>query len=252
MRQPMPIFDSHLHIIDSHFPLVPNQGFLPETFTVADYRERTRNLDIVGGAVVSGSYQAFDQSYLLAALEELGPGFVGVTQLPASTSDAELRALDRAGVCGVRFNLRRGGSETVDNLDYFARRVYDLLGWHCELYVDSSHLAELEPIIRHLPRVCIDHLGLSRIGIKELLRLVEQGIYVKATGFGRVDFNISEMLREIVEVNAGALVFGTDLPSTRSPRPFQDTDVDLVIDALGEDLAKKVFWYNARDLYRLS
>ena len=36
----------------------------------------------MGGAVVSGSFQGFDQSYLLDALDQLGPSFVGVTQLP--------------------------------------------------------------------------------------------------------------------------------------------------------------------------
>ncbi len=30
------IFDSHLHIIDPHFPLIPSQGFIPSSFTVAE------------------------------------------------------------------------------------------------------------------------------------------------------------------------------------------------------------------------
>ena len=34
-----PIFDAHCHIIDSRFPLVPNNGYLPEPFTVEDYLE---------------------------------------------------------------------------------------------------------------------------------------------------------------------------------------------------------------------
>lgn len=47
MRPPM--FDAHLHIIDARFPLVPNNGYLPEPFTVADYRARTAHLGVVGG-----------------------------------------------------------------------------------------------------------------------------------------------------------------------------------------------------------
>ncbi|WP_372512310.1 amidohydrolase family protein, partial [Mycolicibacterium gadium] len=73
----MTVFDAHFHIIDPRFPLVPNNGYLPEAFTVADYRMRVDPLDITGGAVVSGSFQAFDQSYLKDALAQLGPGFVG-------------------------------------------------------------------------------------------------------------------------------------------------------------------------------
>ena len=47
------VFDSHFHIIDKRFPLISNQGYLPDEFTVADYRQRTENTRIVGGAVVS-------------------------------------------------------------------------------------------------------------------------------------------------------------------------------------------------------
>ena len=65
-------FDGHLHIIDPRFPLIQSQGYLPEPFTVRDYVERTSALDLVGGAVVSGSFQGFDQGYLLDALERLG------------------------------------------------------------------------------------------------------------------------------------------------------------------------------------
>ncbi len=88
------IFDSHLHIIDPAFPLVPNNGYLPDPFTTSDYLVMARFLGVAGGAVVSGSFQAFDQDYLLSALERLGPRFVGVTQLPASVSDAEIKRLD--------------------------------------------------------------------------------------------------------------------------------------------------------------
>jgi hypothetical protein len=72
-----PFFDAHFHVIDSRFPLYENDGFLPAEFTVAQYRARTAALGVVGGAVVSGSFQRFDQDYLLDALARLGPGFVG-------------------------------------------------------------------------------------------------------------------------------------------------------------------------------
>lgn len=58
-----PLFDAHLHVIDPRFPLVANQGYLPPAFTVDDYRDRTAHLEVVGGAVVSGSFQAFDTGH---------------------------------------------------------------------------------------------------------------------------------------------------------------------------------------------
>ncbi|QQM54016.1 amidohydrolase family protein [Rhodococcus pyridinivorans] len=245
------MFDAHLHIIDPRFPLVENDGYLPEPFTVDDYLARVAHLGVTGGTVVSGSFQAFDHGYLVDALDRLGPTFVGVVQLPATASDDEITRLDAAGVRAVRFNVRRGGSATLSDLDRLARRVHDLVGWHAELYVDSRDLAELHTTIAALPAVSVDHLGLSQDGLPSLLRLVESGIHVKATGFGRVDLPVADTLRAVADVNPGALVFGTDLPSTRAPRPFRDSDITLVEDVLGDELADAVLRRNASELYRI-
>ncbi len=244
-----PLFDSHFHIIDRRFPLTPNQGYLPDDLTCCDYRAQMAKYDLRGGAIVSGSFQAFDQSYLLDALHTLGPLFVGVTQLPATVSDQEIRDLDSAGVRAVRFNLKRGGSEDVRHLDAMARRVYELVGWHVELYVDARELDGLFETLVALPAVSIDHLGLSKDGFGTLLKLAEKGVRVKATGFGRVDFDVPTALKEIHAANPQALMFGTDLPSTRAPRPYSDEDFLLVVETLGAKAARAVFHDNAVKFY---
>lgn len=244
------LFDSHFHIIDPRFPLVPNNGYLPGDYPCEAYLERMRGYRLIGGAIVSGSFQAFDQSYLIDALQQLGPSFVGVTQLPATVTDVEILSLNEAGVRAVRFNLKRGGSEEVCQLDALARRVHATVGWHVELYVDSTELEGLFPTLISLPAVSIDHLGLSSAGFGTLLRLVERGVKVKATGFGRVDFEVKEALRQLHAANPDALMFGSDLPSTRAPRPYTDGDFSLVIDTLGEEGARKVFSLNAVAFYR--
>lgn len=245
------IFDAHCHIIDPRFPLKANNGFLPAPFDVAAYLAQATPLGISGGAVVSGSFQSFDQGYLLDALQRLGPGFVGVTQLPASVTDAELDTLNGFGVRALRFNLKRGGSEQLDQLETLARRVHQRVGWHSELYIDSRELAGIESRLRQLPAVSIDHLGLSAEGLPAVLRLAERGVRIKACGFGRVDFPVADALRDIHTANPGALMFGTDLPSTRAPRAFEASDIGLLIEALGEAGAQRALWDNAADFYRL-
>jgi predicted TIM-barrel fold metal-dependent hydrolase len=244
------IFDAHFHIIDPRFPLTKNQGFLPDPFTCEDYIQRTRHLGVIGGAVVSGSFQSFDQSYLAEALKTLGPNFVGVTQLPVDYPDEEILHLHQIGVRGVRFNIHRGRSVPLSRLEPFARRVYELAGWHVELYINSQMLTDLAPLLTQLPAVSIDHLGLTRDGFPTLLSLVEKGVRVKATGFGRVDLDVREAIRSITAVNPHALMFGTDLPSTRAKRPFQDADIDLIRETIGEALAEKVLYRNAVEWYR--
>jgi amidohydrolase family protein len=245
-----PIFDSHFHIIDNKFPLVPNNGYMPEEFTYKDYLKKVSAYKLCGGAIVSGSFQAFDQSYLIDALKNLGTSFVGVTQLPISVSDDQIIELDKYGVRAVRFNLMRGGSEEVNHLSSMASRVYKLVGWHVELYVDSKDLTDLYNILIKLPAVSIDHLGLSQTGLGLLTKLVEKGVRVKATGFGRVDFDVKKTLIDLYSANPNALMFGTDLPSTRAPRPYSDDDYKLVIDTLGSEGAVKVLNQNAIDFYK--
>ena len=244
------IFDAHLHVIDPRFPLESSGGYVPDPFTAEDYLRRANPLGVSGGAVVSGSFQAFDTSYLLDALDVLGPSFVGVAQLPVSVPDEEVLRLHEAGVRAVRFNLRRGGSETLENMERLAQRVFDLSGWHAELYADSALLTELEGTLARLPKLSIDHLGLSRSGFETLLGLVERGARVKATGFGRLDFDPGPALQEVSAANPDALMFGTDLPSTRAPRPFRDEDVRLVMETLGEGSARKALHDNAVAFYR--
>ncbi|MGV4926640.1 amidohydrolase family protein (plasmid) [Streptomyces sp. BHT-5-2] len=245
------VFDAHFHIIDQRFPLVENNGYLPPEFTVTHFRERAAALQVSGGAVVSGSFQAFDQSYLIDALRQLGPGFVGVTQLPATVSDEEIAHLDAEGVRAVRFNVRRGGSETLDQLDTLARRVHEVAGWHTELYIDAADLPDLHATLSALPSVSIDHLGLTSEGLPHLLRLVETGTKVKATGFGRVDLDIDQTVRAIVKADPTALMFGSDLPSTRARRPFEDADLHRLADLVGAEHVEAVLHDNAAAHYRI-
>jgi predicted TIM-barrel fold metal-dependent hydrolase len=75
-------------------------------------------------------------------------------------------------------------------------------------------------------------------------------VRVKATGFGRVDFDVRPALTDLYAANPRALMFGTDLPSTRAPRPYRDDDYTLVLETLGEEKAANVFYKNAIEFYR--
>jgi predicted TIM-barrel fold metal-dependent hydrolase len=247
-----PLFDAHLHVIDPRFLLPPNQGYLPAPFTVADYLAIARPLVVLGGALVAGSFQGFDQGYLADALTRLGPGFVGVAQIPLDTPVTELRRLDALGVRALRFNLRRGMHSDLGAMQALARRAHAEVGWHCELYLDAAAVPDLKPWLARLPALCIDHLGLTRAGLPHLLRLLEAGAWVKASGFARLDFPPAEALAVLCRASPGRVVFGTDLPGTRAPRPFDATDLSLIAATLTDErLREAVLYRNALTLYRL-
>ncbi|MGE7953454.1 amidohydrolase family protein [Lysinibacillus xylanilyticus] len=245
----MKIFDAHFHIIDFEFPVTENQGYVPPSYVVEDYQKDTATYTIGGGAIVSGSFQGFDQGYLVNALEKMGSAFCGVTQLPFSVTDDEIIDLHKKGVRALRFNVKRGGSEDLSKLDYFARRVHDLAGWHSELYIDAKDLPDIAPTIEKLPAISIDHLGLSEEGLPHLLKLVEKGVRVKATGFGRVELDVENALKSIYTINPEALMFGTDLPSTRAKRPFAYADVELIQELFDAMAAEKILYQNAMNFY---
>jgi predicted TIM-barrel fold metal-dependent hydrolase len=221
------VFDSHLHIIDPRFPLVANQGYVPEPFTVDDYRAATAGMNVVGGAVVAGSFQGVDAAWLVDALERLGRSFVGVAQLPSDVTDEEVLALDAAGVRAVRFNLRRGGS--LD--EALAQRVHQLAGWHAEVY--ATDLPAHEQRLRALPRLVVDHLGMNPEGLAAAVRL---GAMVKAT---------PRFAGDLRAVAPDKLLFGTDLPGTRADRPFEPADLERVA-----RLVPAALVHNARAWYR--
>jgi len=245
------LFDSHCHIIDHRFPIVPNQGYTPPNFPLEDYMAQVKPLGVIAGAVVSGSFQANDQTYLIDTLPKLGTGWVGVTQIPNDYPDAEITKLNAVGVRAVRFNVFRGRIDSVDEIAALSTRAHAVAGWHSEIYADAAALKPHVAKLAKLPQFSIDHLGMTEEGLPVLLDLVEAGWKVKATGFGRVKMDVPKVLEAVAKKNPNALVFGTDIPSTRAQRPFLASDIDLIEKVLGPELAKKAFWDNPLALYRV-
>lgn len=249
------VFDSHFHIIDPAYPLVVNQGFTPDYFTVEQYRAELVDMGIepVGGAVVSGSFQGYDQSYFAGALGKLGKDFVGVTQLDPETSDEEILKLDELGIRAIRFNLFRGLSATLDQIEEQGRRVRELCGWKTELYLDASKMDDdFVALVLRMPGVSIDHLGMRKGGADVLKRFVAAGVPVRVTGFGRIDYTREEAAKLVAELyaeNPKALIFGSDLPSTRASKRFGVDDIELIEAAVGADHAQGILYDNGAAWY---
>src|SRR5216683_6565876 len=191
------LFDSHCHIIDHRFPIVANQGYVPPEFRLADYLAETKPLGVAGGVIVSGSFQADDQTYLMDVLSNLGAGWVGVTQIPGDYPDEEIKRLAGIGVRAVRFNLFRGNIDSVDDIATLARRVHAVAGWHAEIYADAAALKPHLATLAKLPQLSIDHLGMTEEGVPVVLELADAGCKVKATGFGRVHLDVPTALEAI-------------------------------------------------------
>ena len=113
------------------------------------------------------------------------------------------------------------------------------------MYFDVSSRPEVAELLPELPAVAIDHLGMSEQGIDRVAELAAEGVRVKATGFGRLDFPVADALERIHAANPRALMFGTDLPGTHAARRFDRSDVDVILDVLGEWEMPRVMRDNA-------
>ncbi|MHC5250658.1 amidohydrolase family protein [Enterococcus sp. LJL90] len=251
----MEIFDSHFHIIDPKFPIIENNGFTPDFYTVENYRSQLHKMGIhsIGGVVVSGSFQGYDQTYFADALTKLGPNFLGVSQLPSNITDYELTRLNTIGIRGIRFNLYRGITENLTEIEYFSKKVFDLLGWHTEFYLNlDTSTTELDNLILSLPKASVDHIGMGRNSEEKLKKFISNGIPIRVTGFGRVEYSFKEislLLPRLYAENPSGLLFGTDLPSTRSRKKFSLTDIELLKNIFSEIELENLLVNNGKRWY---
>ncbi|MCO8165040.1 amidohydrolase family protein [Pseudomonas sp. 21LCFQ010] len=246
-----PRFDAHCHIFNPRYSLKVCNRPVPGPFTVADYQASVAPLGFTGGAVISSTAQGFHQGHLLDALRWLGPGYVGVTRLPATVADAELDTLNGFGVRGLRLALKTGEPLLQEQILAMGRRVHRHVGWHVELAVDARELADLEDCLSQLPALCLDHRVLSRNGLPTLLRLAEQGAHVKICGMSGFNATSVGMLKDIHAANPNTLMLGTGLPLINATPDALLRDLEMLFETLGDSAAQRVLWNNAASFYRL-
>ncbi|MGB9755450.1 MAG: amidohydrolase family protein [Desulfurella sp.] len=246
------IFDALFHIIDYKYTVVENQGYKPPQFLPIDYLKIMSGFELLGGVIVSGSFQNYDTQYLKSALSILGSNYIGVINYNPSYTDKDILDLNKIGVRAIRFNIRRGNQDIIDYIEYASKRVFDIAKWHSEIYIDSKNISNIKNKLLNIPLLVIDHFGLSKEGFRHVLDLTEKGAYVKASGFGRLDFDPIWAIKQINKINQHACCFGSDLPSTRAQRPFSLKDIDLINDNFDESQSKKIFYENALKLYKVN
>lgn len=151
--------DAHHHVYDARFPYDPRAALRPAPATVADYRLLQRKLGLARSVVVQPSSYGTDNRCLVDALQQLGDASRGVAVVDPSFSDAQLAALDRVGVRGIRFNLSRPAGAAVDDMLALAQRVAPL-GWHVQVHAFGPAYLGLGELLSRLPgTLVIDHLG---------------------------------------------------------------------------------------------
>ena len=155
--------DAHCHVFGpaEQFPYAPERKYTPcdapkaKLFALRDHLGFSRNV------IVQASCHGRDNTALVDALQSSGNLARGVAVIDPKISDAELKAMDDAGVRAVRFNFvkRLVDATPKDIFLGIADRIVRL-GWHIVVYFEAPDLEELIPFLKQLPTtVVVDHMG---------------------------------------------------------------------------------------------
>lgn len=155
--------DAHCHVFGPAdvFPYAPERKYTPcdapkeKLFALRDFLGLSRNV------IVQATCHGADNRALVDALTAAKGMARGIATVKASVSDAELQALDEAGVRGVRFNFVKRLVDATPRETYvsIAERIARL-GWHIVVYFEAHELADLIPFLNALPTtIVVDHMG---------------------------------------------------------------------------------------------
>ncbi len=213
--------------------------------------------------IVTPSVYGTDNAATLFGMKARGKDARGVAVIGPKNSDAELDAMGKAGIRGVRVNLATGGTNDPDEARKRFKAAVDRVkdrGWHVQVYTNASMIPLIKDTIAQAPvTVVFDHFGgaqtekgVQQPGFPELVELVKSGkAYVKISGAYRAsklapDYtDVIPFAKALIAANADRIIWGTDWPHPDSVTPpgKKPTDVTplLQIDD-GRLLNQLVVW----------
>lgn len=162
-RPPPGAVDAHCHVFGpgAVFPYAPERKYTPADAPKEKLWALRDHLGFARNVIVQATCHGADNRALVDALQDAEGRARGVATVKHDISDAELHALDHAGVRGVRFNFVKRLVDTVprDTFMDIAERI-EPLGWHVVIYFEAEDLPELFDLFSTLPTtVVVDHMG---------------------------------------------------------------------------------------------
>lgn len=227
----LPTIDTHAHVFHRGLKLAPGRRYAPDyDAPLALYLEQLDRNGMSNGVLVQPSFLGTDNSYLVESLKTSGGRLRGIAVVDPSVTADELRALDRAGVVGIRLNL------VGQSLPDLAAGEWKALlgnvksmGWQVELQRNASDLALLAPqLLDHGVTVVLDHyalpdpkLGVADPGFQSVLKLgATRNVWVKTSAPYRNGASGESFAKEAYPLLRKAygldrLLWGSDWPHTQ-------------------------------------
>ncbi|MDN5002288.1 amidohydrolase family protein [Bradyrhizobium sp. GCM10027634] len=227
----LPVIDTHAHVFHRGLKLAPGRRYAPDyDAPLSLYLEQLDHNGMTNGVLVQPSFLGTDNSYLVDCLKQTGGRLRGIAVVdPAVTAD-ELRALDKAGIVGIRLNLVGQSLPDLAASEWKALLAnVKAMGWQVEIQRNASDLAVLTPQLLDLGvTVVLDHyalpdpkLGVSDPGFQSVLKLgATRNVWVKISAPYRNGPAGESFAKEAYPLLRSAygldrLLWGSDWPHTQ-------------------------------------
>jgi predicted TIM-barrel fold metal-dependent hydrolase len=162
MQSFSPAVDTHAHVFDASCRFVVGRRYTPGyEAPVSRYIDVLDRAGVQHGVLVQPSFLGTNNTYLLAGLHAFPNRLRGVAVVAPEIDDAELEAMDAAGVCGIRYNLIGHDPGLVTQPEYRAltRRI-TTMGWFVEVQSLGASLPRvLDALTADATTVIVDHFG---------------------------------------------------------------------------------------------
>jgi 2-pyrone-4,6-dicarboxylate lactonase len=269
VKAPPGACDTHAHVFEVRYPYSARRGYTPPDAPYEAYRHLLDVLGVTRAVLTQPSAYGTDNAAMLDAVARDPSNMRAVAAVDDETTDAQLRALDAAGVRGARVNLvDKGGMpfDSFDDVERFASRIAPL-GWHIEYLVHVHDFPDLDALA-HMPvDAVVGHFGymptacgVDHPGYRAFLRLVESGrIWVKLTAPYRITAaqdlpyeDVEPFARALRAARPDRLLWGSDWPHAINRKPMaNDGDLfDLIAAWLPDErLRQQVLVDNPKRLY---
>jgi predicted TIM-barrel fold metal-dependent hydrolase len=141
--------DCHVHVFPdpAKFPFWSGRGYTPPVATADDLLALQKALHMDHVVIVTPSVYGTDNSATLDGIKQLGPQRArGIAVIDEKTSAADLDAMHKGGIRGIRINLETGGifdpAVAAKRLDAAVQQIRGR-PWHIQVY---ARLSVIEPL----------------------------------------------------------------------------------------------------------
>jgi predicted TIM-barrel fold metal-dependent hydrolase len=279
--------DCHVHVFGDprRFPFFAQRVYTPPPALPEELAALHTALHIDRVVIVTPSVYGTDNSATLYGMQTRGANARGVVVIDDAATDAQLDAMERAGVRGIRLNLATSG---INDPAVGRQRLTTALArvkgsnWHVQINTTPAMIGAVADLVSAAASpVVFDHFGGARAdggtsqpGFAALVDLVGSGkAYVKVSAAYRSSTAVPDygdivpIAKALIAANADRILWGTDWPhpDPAPPPGGKPTDVtpflrvddgrllnQLPVWAPDATVRRKILVDNPARLYRFS